>query len=160
MNDQTEDGPAIVPGQVAILDPKGKAVNREKPGKRARPPGDYMKSSPPREEVATYLAKASLTMGQKVYDQLSTENQEQLERLEHIVTQRVIQYIESRTLRGRLRRAWRSLFPRRLELVGTKAVAPRGAEPLVDPAAQPLGDLEDEVFAVVEGAEQPERPPE
>ncbi len=113
-----KDDVELVGGQVPILDRTGKrALNQDKPGKRSRPPGDYMQGFATRAEVAKYLGEASVAVGQKVFDQLVGENQEQLDRMEDIVTRRVIEYFESRTFRGRVKRAVRALFPRRLHIV-------------------------------------------
>jgi len=104
MND---DAPDIVPGQVAITDSRGNILNkgpREKPGKRTRPPADFMKGYVTREEVIEHMTTASLEIGNKMYEQMSGEIAEDLEAREKAITRHIIEYFEERTIRGKIKR--------------------------------------------------------
>jgi len=114
---ESNEQPDIVPAKVAIVGKDGKTVlnkgadardARDKPGKRSRPPSDFMKGFATREEVMEHLSTAALAVGQKMYDQMSGETAELLEEMERVITRHVIEYFESRTIRGRVKRWWRA----------------------------------------------------
>lgn len=102
MSDENNGTPDIVPGRVRIHRATDKPDKYDERGKRR--PGSKMGDLFTREDAMEYLAEASLAVGQKVYDQLAQETAALLEQMERAVAQHVIEYFESRTLRGRFRR--------------------------------------------------------
>jgi hypothetical protein len=83
--------PRLARGKVALLDPRGQAVNHASHDENGVlvPSDDFMKTPVTREEMLEALPKAALAIGQKMFDQVTSETAELLEQWEHIITQRV-----------------------------------------------------------------------
>jgi hypothetical protein len=113
--------PKVQPAHVAIVSPKGEVLNKKpKPatygpdGQRIRPPGDFMKGMPTREELVNHLAAGIAEVGEKMYEQLSGETATYLEEMEQSIFERVMRELEARSLRGRLRQWWWKVHPPKL----------------------------------------------
>lgn len=94
---------------------EAKAEDQLEPRRRKANPSDKLSDYVTRREMIDGCANAALAVGQKMFDQMTEETSANLERMEHVITQRVLKLIEQGTVRYRLR-AW--YFRRREWVLG------------------------------------------